>query len=186
MPEAERELELRLVRQAKSGNEDAFGGLYDLYAASIFRFLLGNLANPQEAEDLTTEVFIRVWRALPEYEDAGYPFSAYLFRVARNLLIDTYRSHGRNEPLISIEDAGLEEILQDPEQKLPDPSEYDALHRALQALREDYREVLVLRFLNDLSVEEISVIMNRSEGAVRVLQHRALNAVRNIIGTAGD
>jgi len=76
--------------------------------------------------------------------------------------------------------------LQDPEQKLPDPSEYDALHRALQVLREDYREVLVLRFLNDLSVEEISVIMNRSAGAVRVLQHRALNAVRNIIGTAGD
>lgn len=186
MPEAERELELRLVRQAKSGNEDAFGGLYDLYAASIYRFLLGNLGNPQEAEDLTTEVFVRVWRALPEYEDTGYPFSAYLFRVARNLLIDTYRSQGRKEPLISIEDAGLEEVLPDPEQKLPDPHEYDTLHKALQALREDYREVLVLRFLNDLSVDEISAIMNRSEGAVRVLQHRALNAVRNIIESAGD
>lgn len=186
MAEPDGALESRLVRQAQSGDEAAFGGLYDLHAQAVYRFLLGNISNPQEAEDLTTEVFLRVWKALPDYEESGYPFSAFVFRIARNMLIDRYRSLGRKQPEVSIDEIGLEELLPDPDQKIPDPQAYALLYEALQSVRDDYREVLVLRFLNDFSVEDIAEIMGRSAGAVRVLQHRALSAVRKALARTGE
>jgi RNA polymerase sigma-70 factor (ECF subfamily) len=97
------------------------------------------------------------------------------------MLIDRYRADGRRQPVVSIDDIGLEEVLADPEQKIPDPQEYQTLHTALQSVRSDYREVLVLRFLNDFSIEEIAELMQRSPGAIRVLQHRALAAVRKVL-----
>lgn len=87
---------------------------------------------------------------------------------------------------MSIEETGLEEFLPDPDQEIPDLQDYYLLHEALQSVRDDYREVLILRFLNDFSVEEIAEIMDRSAGAVRVLQHRALNAVRKVLVRSGD
>lgn len=186
MAEPDETLEPKLVRQAQSGDEAAFGELYDLHAQAVYRFLLGNLGTPQEAEDLTTEVFLRVWKALPDYEESGSPFGAFVFRIARNRLIDRYRFLGRQDPEVSIEETGLEEFLPDPDQEIPDLQDYYLLHEALQSVRDDYREVLILRFLNDFSVEEIAEIMDRSAGAVRVLQHRALNAVRKVLVRSGD
>jgi RNA polymerase sigma-70 factor (ECF subfamily) len=181
MVEPDRTVEVALVEKAQNGDEEAFGVLYDQHAQAVFRFLAGNLGNSQEAEDLTTEVFLRIWKALPEYEASGIPFGAFVFRIARNMLIDRYRANGRRQPSVSIEDIGLEEVLADPDQKIPDPHEYQNLHVALQSVRSDYREVLVLRFLNDFSIEEIAELMQRSPGAVRVLQHRALAAVRKVL-----
>ncbi len=186
MPEQDPTREKELVRKAQQGDEDAFGALYQLHAPHIYRFLVANLGNRQEAEDLTTEIFLRVWRAMPEYQESGFPFKSFLFRVARNLLIDVYRSRGRTEMHLSLEETGLDELLPDPDQLLPETGQYEALHRALMSVREDYREVLVYRFLNDLSVEEIAQIMNRSTGAVRVLQHRALAAIRKALTRAGE
>ncbi|MFN2197645.1 MAG: RNA polymerase sigma factor [Anaerolineales bacterium] len=181
MAEPDRAQETHLVQLAQNGDEEAFGALYDQHAQAVFRFLAGNLGNSQEAEDLTTEVFLRIWKALPDYESSGTPFSAFIFRIARNMLIDRYRADGRRQPVVSIDDIGLEEVLADPEQKIPDPQEYQTLHTALQSVRSDYREVLVLRFLNDFSIEEIAELMQRSPGAIRVLQHRALAAVRKVL-----
>lgn len=181
MAEPDRTQETHLVQLAQNGDEEAFGALYDQHAQAVFRFLAGNLGNSQEAEDLTTEVFLRIWKALPDYESSGTPFSAFIFRIARNMLIDRYRADGRRQPVVSIDDIGLEEVLADPEQKIPDPQEYQTLHTALQSVRSDYREVLVLRFLNDFSIEEIAELMQRSPGAIRVLQHRALAAVRKVL-----
>lgn len=181
MVESDWTVEVTLVRKAQNGDEEAFGALYDQHAQAVFRFLAGNLGNTQEAEDLTTEVFLRIWKALPEYESSGSPFSAFVFRIARNMLIDRYRANGRRQPVVSIEDIGLEEVLADPDQKMPDPQEYQSLHVALQSVPTDYREVLVLRFLNDFSIDEIAELMQRSPGAIRVLQHRALAAVRKVL-----
>lgn len=181
MVEPDRTVELVLVQKAQNGDEEAFGALYDQHAQAVFRFLAGNLGNQQEAEDLTTEVFLRIWKALPDYEASGTPFSAFVFRIARNLLIDRYRANGRRQLSVSIEDIGLEEVLADPDQNIPDPQQYQSLHAALQSVRSEYREVLVLRFLNDFSVEEIAELMQRSPGAIRVLQHRAIAAVRKVL-----
>jgi RNA polymerase sigma-70 factor, ECF subfamily len=179
--EAARAQELRLIIKAKRGDREAYGVLYEQHAPLVYRFLVTNTNNVQEAEDLTEEVFIRVWRALAGYEPSEFPFSAFVFRVARNLLIDTYRSQRRIEPPMSIDEHNLDETLADASQALTGKMEFEELYAALQRLREDYREILVLRFIDDLSIDEVSQVMNRSPGAVRVLQHRALAALRKIL-----
>ena len=90
MPDSRIADDARLVKRAKNGDAEAFGRLHDRYAESIFRFLNARLNNRMDAEDLFGEVFLRAWHALPRYRQQGFPFSAYLFRIARNLLIDHY------------------------------------------------------------------------------------------------
>jgi RNA polymerase sigma-70 factor (ECF subfamily) len=181
MSDENRSQELEWIRQAKLGNTDAFGALYSLHAESVYRFLLSNLGDVQEAEDLTEEVFIRVWRAIPSYEEGEFPFTAFVFRIARNLLIDHFRANHRKMISVSIEAENLDESLKDPDATPIYNLEHEELYAALHRLREDYREILVLRFLSDLSIIEISKAMDRSPGAVRVLQHRALAALRKVL-----
>jgi len=167
-----------LVELAQSGDKQAFGVLYDRYANGIFRFIRVQLSDPFEVEDLTSEVFLKAWRFLPRYKERGYPFSAYLFKIARNTLIDHHRkSKGR-----AIQAIGGVYDLPDETSNPGDirlrVEEHQRLYGALQKLRVDYRSVLVLRFINGLHPGEVAQIMGRSEGAVRVLQHRALKAIR--------
>ncbi len=172
IPEETASVESRLVERAQSGDQEAFGELYDRYAQAIFRFLYAQLSHRLEAEDLTSEVFLRAWQSLPTYRERGYPFSSFLFRIARNLVIDRYRrSDWRDLPLEDDQSPGQAAL-----------GEAAAQHRelleSLAQLREEYRLVLVLRFLNGLSPQETARALKRSEGAVRVLQHRALLALR--------
>ena len=87
--------DIQLLKTAQDGNAEAFGELYERYAQRVFRFLYAHLNNQQDAEDLTGEVFLRVWRALGNYKERGVPFLAFLFRIARNALIDHYRRTGK-------------------------------------------------------------------------------------------
>lgn len=170
-----------LVKQAQAGDTDAFGALYERYAQTIFRFLFAQLSNRVDAEDLTSDVFLRAWRSLPRYRERNFPFSAYLFRIARNVLIDHYRLSSREE-ILSTSDVG--DLIDDgasASKIIATKLEHQDLYNNLGKLRENYRTVLVLRFLNELSPQETAQVMKRSEGAVRVLQHRALSALRKII-----
>jgi RNA polymerase sigma-70 factor (ECF subfamily) len=169
-----------LVELAQSGDKIAFGVLYDRYANGIYRFIRVQHPDSVEAEDVTSEVFLKAWRFLPRYKERGHPFSAYLFKIARNTLIDHHRkSKGwaarvtRDLDALPDETAGRGDIGVRVE-------EHQRLFGALQKLRVDYRTVLVLRFINGLAPGEVARIMGRSEGAVRVLQHRALKAIRKI------
>jgi RNA polymerase sigma-70 factor (ECF subfamily) len=167
-----------LVEQAKSGETEAFGVLYERYAASIYRFLCAQLPDDFEAEDLTAEVFLRAWGSLHRYRERGFPFSTFLFKVARNALIDHWRKT-RLDPRRSLDELGdLPARVLGPGELLIGVQDRQDLREALAGLREDYRLVLVLRFINELSSLEVSRVMGRSEGAVRVLQHRALQALR--------
>ena len=96
--------DVQLLEDAQSGNAEAFGELYERHAQKVFRFLYARLDNRLDAEDLTEDVFIRVWRSLPTYRDWGNPFLAYVFRIARNALIDHYRRSGASKQLMSLED----------------------------------------------------------------------------------
>ncbi len=170
-----------LVEKARAGEAEAFGQLYERYAADIFRFLYAHLADRLEAEDLTAEVFLRAWRFLPRYRERGYPFSAFLYRVARNVLIDHRRWLQRQREW-RVRDLPLPpDDEKDPDEKIARQTDHQLLHQALNRLREDYRDVLVLRFLNGCSVAEVAAIMRRSPGAIRVLQHRALKALRSAL-----
>jgi len=186
MPERQHADEARLVQQAQKGDIEAFGQLYEFYAPLVFRFLFSHLDDRLDAEDLTEDVFIRVWEALPGFRVQGVPFGGYLFRVARNALYDHYRRNRRrssgaelNLEWESVQTAG--DFHLDPAESVPRDMEHGELRASLAKLREDYRMVLTLRFLVGLSTEETAVAMRRSAGAVRVLQHRALLSLRQAI-----
>lgn len=173
--------EVQLLNQARKGDSHAFGELYERYAPRVFRFLFAHLDNRLDAEDLLAEVFLRTWRSLPGYQERGLPFAAFLFRVARNLLTDYYRQSGHQRGQVSIEDLSLQDSESSPGEKVNEGFERSELRHYLTQLREDYRSVLVLRFFGELSPEETAQVMGRSPGAVRVLQHRALSALRVIM-----
>jgi RNA polymerase sigma-70 factor (ECF subfamily) len=171
-----------LIDRAKSGDVEAFGELYERYAADIFRFLASQMSSQLDAEDLTEDVFMRAWRYLPRYKDQGHPFSAYLYRIARNAVAEFYRK-AKKTSSVSVDNVVLtdEKQTSNPKQMLSTTQEHQALYEALGELREDYRQVLILRFINGLSPGEIAEAMGKSEGAVRVLQHRALKALRKVL-----
>ncbi len=182
MPDIQEPNDRDLIHQIQRGEVDAFGQLYERYGRDVFRFICAHLGNTQDAEDLTEEVFVRVWRALPRYHEKGVPFRAYLLRVSRNALIDFYRRSRRQGRPVSYEEyQHIPEQQTDLTETLAVRSNRRELVRALAQLREDYREVLALRFLQDLSPQETAHVMQRSAGAVRVLQHRALQALREVL-----
>lgn len=171
--------ESELIEIAKGGEADAFGELYRRYAKIVFRFIYANLNDRFDAEDLTEEVFLRAWRSLSKYRQKGVPFLAYLFKIARNVLIDFYRRAGRSGGHMSIEDKQITDFNPDPGETAILNIEHQEIRNTLTELREDYRTVLVLRFLSGLSPEETGAVMGRTPGAVRILQHRALSALRS-------
>jgi len=163
-----------LVARAQQGDADAFGALYDRYQPDILRYLLHHVRDRETAEDLTQHVFLRAWQAIPRYQQRSVPFSAWLYRMARNRMIDHFRTR---RPTVDI-------ALLD----FPEPAESEArvlaaerrvlLERGLARLSPNHREVLVLRFVLEHSAAEIGAIMGRKEVTVRGLQLRALRALR--------
>lgn len=168
-----------LIRQAQQGDPHAFGDLYEKHAPAIFRYLCAHLGNAMDAEDLTGEVFLKAWQSLPNYVERGVPFLAFLFKIARNTLVDHYRQNHHDEPKAPEE---LDGIKADGSTELSETIgkqiEQQRILRLLRQLKRDYQEVLTLRFISELSPDETASAMNRSAGAVRVLQHRALAALR--------
>ena len=173
-----------LVEKAQAGNVDAFGILYEHYAPAIYRYLSAHLPDHMDAEDLTMEVFLKTWQSISSYRQRGTPFVAFLFRIAHNILIDHYR-RSRNRVQQSMTE--FEDVLKDTN---PGPPEmystrlaHQELLNAMSHIQEDYQTVLILRFLSELSPEETAQVMQRSSGSIRVLQHRALIALRKQIDT---
>ena len=173
-----------LIRKAQRGNPQAFGELYECHAPVIFRYLFAHLDSRMDAEDLTGEVFLKAWQSLPKYDERGVPFLAFLFRIARNVLVDHYRqsnhlSSTAPEELENYKADGHTELIEVVGSRM----EHQRILGVLSRLRPDYRSVLTLRFISELSPEETAQVMERSVGAVRVLQHRALTALRQLITT---
>lgn len=167
----------RLVARAKRGDADAFGELYRRYADSIFRYALSRGLPPADAEDVVSTVFLKAYQSLPGYRERGWPFSAYLYRIARNALVDLYRMERRIDP------GDAEEVQSEAGDAMDDPivrrAEFRELKQAMAGLPEDYQEVIRLRLLLELPTETVALWMGRKEGAVRVLLHRALKALRS-------
>lgn len=181
MPDWQDVEDVQLLQLAQEGQAEAFGELYERYAQVVFRFLYAHVDNRLDAEDLTEEVFLRVWRSLSNYREQGTPFLAFMFRIARNALIDHYRRSARSSQNVSIDEKPIKDHDSDPGEVAISNLENEEIRLVLDQLREDYRTVLILRFMSGLSPEETAESMGRTPGAIRVLQHRALLAVRSLL-----
>jgi len=163
-----------LVARAQRGDVGAFAALYQQYHQVIYRYLRSRLNEAETAEDLTSAVFLRAFESLGSYRQRGWPFSAFLYRVAKNLLVDHFRRQRRERPLEEADTAEAEPV----DGSLEDEAMRKALQRGLEALPQDYQEVIRLRVLLGLPTATVAAWLGRSEGATRVLLSRALERLR--------
>jgi len=170
--------EAGLVQSAKSGDAQAFGRLYDASVDRIYRYIFFRVTDADLAEDLTAAVFLKAWEGLARYRPDG-PFLAWLYTIARNTVIDHYRTRRKS---VSLDQAV---IRQDPgfDAKVDLQDEVDTLKRSMLGLTDEQREVLTLRFIADMETAEIAERMKKSEGAIRALQMRALQALAKVMNT---
>ncbi|MGA9533373.1 MAG: RNA polymerase sigma factor [Anaerolineales bacterium] len=165
-----------LVARAQDGDTDAFGMLYERYVDQIFRYVRTRVSETRDAEDLTESVFVRSFEALDGYEERGHPYTAFLYQVARNVLVDHYRKPEEEQGL---DDVGpLISRSPDLERRIEEDQQVQIIRRAMENLTEDYQEVIRLRVLLSLPTANVAEWLDRSEGAVRVLLYRALKALR--------
>ena len=156
----------------------AFGELYTRYLDAIYRYIYFRVGDTHEAEDLTETVFLKAWQAIPGYRDIGLKFSSWLYRIAHNVVIDFHRKC-RSDPLYQPDCASDEDIEVSAliSNQIRDVEETSTLAQAISKLSEDQQQIILLRFIEGLSHTEISRMMNRTEGACRMLQNRALIAL---------
>ena len=172
--------EARLVERAVSGDPEAFARLYDAYMDRVYRFMLLRVSDSQTAEDLASQVFLKAWEHLDRYEIRGLSFAAWLFKIARNLVIDHYRTKKEAASLDAddaAEPVSLRTVHGDIEQQL----QAEELRSALNRLTEEQKAAVTLKYIEGFTTEEIAQVMGKREGAVRALQMRGLQALAEII-----
>lgn len=168
--------ERTLVSRAITRDREAFGALYDRHVVRVYRHIYYMVGNAAEAEDLAAQAFLQAWEAIERYEIRGAPFVSWLLRIAHNLGVSYLRSRR--------EGAQLPETLVDhgsqrnPEEAVQQQMEGERVREAILGLRDEQRQVIILRFVEDLDYREVAEIVGKSVAAVRVIQHRALNALR--------
>ncbi len=175
------EEEPKIVTRAVKGESEAFGLLYDHYQPQIYRFIILKVGRREEAEDLTHQVFVAAWKSMPNYEDQGYPFSSWLYQIARNQVIDHYRL---KKPDVDLEESHVQEIAStsDTESQVEERLAMGKVQDALRELSQEYQDVIIMRFVEELSVREVAQAVGKSEGAIKVMQHRAIKELKKVLG----
>ena len=173
--------EEQLIRSAVGGDSSAFGSLYDHYQPAIYRFIAVKVSSREEAEDITHHVFLSAWQRVSTYKHRGHPFSSWLYQIARNLVIDHYRSKHDDISLDKIDpDSSI--IPAVAQSDIAVKMQLEKVHGAIKELKADSQDVILLRFVEDLPLKEVSAILKKSEGAVKLLQHRAIKELRKQLG----
>jgi RNA polymerase sigma-70 factor (ECF subfamily) len=170
-----------LVTRAKNGDRSAVALLYQIHSQRIFRYIVTRVPTVADAEDLTAEVFVRMVKGLPNYEISGAPFEAWLYRIATTRVTDFYRDNSRHAH------TELDETWSDsaplPEEQILHNQGLDQLRTALQRLPEDQQLILILRFVERKSHEDVAQILGKSVQAVKSAQHRALIHLTELMGS---
>ena len=174
----------RFVEAAKDGDPEAFGALFDHFYAPVYRYVAARVGRPSDAEDLAQLVFVKALEALPRYELRGVPFGGWLFRLARNVIIDHVRTRREHVTLDIIVQQSTED--DGPDELAALRQDMDSVAFALRRLTPEQREAIQLRFFAGLSAREAAIAMGRQEGTVRGLQFRAIAALRRELGIAPD
>lgn len=174
---------LLLFRIRLQKDPEAFGKLYDLYVSRIYRFVYFKVPSVEDAQDITSETFLKFWNQVQEGASVTH-VGAYLYRIARNLVADHYRT---NQERVSLDaEPEMERLLADAKGlvRIEDTFDLGKVLKALRLLKDEYREAIILRYVDELTTTEISEALGKSPGNVRVLLHRALETLRTIVGGA--
>ncbi len=176
--------EARLIQRAKEGSPAAFAEIYDQYQPAIYRYIFYRVGDVATAEDLTSEVFVRLVEKSHQLVYRGRPLLAWLYTIARNLITDYHRRAGRATmfPLDERLVAGTIDLAKAPDHALTQ----QMLATALARLTEDQRQVILLKFFEGLTNETVARTLGKSIGSVKSLQHRGLAALRRILKPTGD
>jgi RNA polymerase sigma-70 factor, ECF subfamily len=172
----------RLVDKASAGNFEAFGKLYGSYLDQIYRYVFYQVKDKMTAEDITEEVFVKAWKAIGSCKGKGKTFSAWLYRIAHNHMINTLRSM---QKCVSIEQGNMAEF-HDSGLEIEKRLEHQELLELVACLPENQRQVIILKFITGQNNHDIARIMDKREGAIRILQMRALTALRQRLGSEGS
>ncbi len=176
----------QVFSKLKSHDKEAFIKVYDESVNDIYRFVYFKIGSKEEANDITSMVFLKTWNHIQtnSLEDSK-TLRALLYKIARNTIIDHYRETG-NKITASLDDEDNKiEVVDDsltPQDRLDKEANLELIKSKLPLLKEEYREVIIMKFVNDLTLEEISDISGKNRGNVRVLLHRALGALRDLVG----
>jgi RNA polymerase sigma-70 factor, ECF subfamily len=172
---SEMDRQSELVMQAKAGDAEAFGHLYEAYLDRIYRYICFRVTDEQTAEDLISQVFTKAWENLDRYQPSGRPFIAWLYTIAHNTVIDHYRTR---KDTVDIENTvSLASDAPSPHEQVELHFETENLRAALQTLTPEQQQVVVLKFIAGMSTDEIAGQLRKSAGAIRALQMRALQAL---------
>jgi RNA polymerase sigma-70 factor (ECF subfamily) len=176
--------EIRLIQRAKQGDPTAFAELYDRHQPAIYRYIFHQVGNVATAEDLTSEVFVRLVEKIDRFTYRGRPLLAWLYTIARNLVTDHHRRSGRFQSLPL--DERLAADTDAPEETVAQKLAQHRLAAAIIHLTEEQRQVILLRFVEGLDNKTVAQVLGKSIGAVKALQHRALAALRRILEQNGN
>ncbi len=169
-----------LVERAIKRDRTAFTNLYDRYVNQVYRHVYYRVSNQIDAEDITQEAFIKAWKAIDKYKKTGAPFVAWLIAIARNLIADHYKA---KKKLVSLEEAETVSSSAEtgPEAMTEAKLSRDYMRKAVLKLKGGKQKVILMRFIDGFSYREIAKVLNKNEGAIRVIQYRALNDLRQLL-----
>jgi RNA polymerase sigma-70 factor (ECF subfamily) len=177
--------EQRLVERAQAGDASALALLYEGYFDKIYRYVALRVGDTAEAEDITEEVFLKMLEAIGTFRFTGAPFSSWLFRIAHNQVVDHHRRLGRR-PAAALEAADNLPANEDPVSATETRIHLNEFGAALQQVTEAQRQVIALRFGASLSIAEVAQVMGKREGAIKALQHSAVQALRRSLARQGS
>ena len=173
-----------LLVKIKKQDADAFAELYDLYVEKIYRFVYFKVSSVEEAQDITSEVFLKAWNYLQKEETLINNINSFLYQIARNLIIDFYRQRANHE-MVSVDSpsASIHEIA-DPQQNVTSDISRQLASKQVETylarLKDEYKEVVILRYLEGYSTKEIASIVGKKRGNIRVLLHRAIKVMSDM------
>ena len=179
-----------ILKKALKGKKEAFSEIYDFYIIRIFRFIYLKTSSKETAEDLASEVFLRYWKRIKngtkdkdlKKKIANDKIGSFLYKISKNLIIDFYR---KKEVLtVEIDDSIKEKIKDQKQDILADVNakqEVEEMIKTLGKLKDEYREIIILRYVEELSIIEVAEITGKSSGSVRVLLHRAVKALKGAV-----
>lgn len=171
-----------LVEQALKRDKDAFAALYERYVDRVYRHAYYRVGNQSDAEDITGEAFIRAWKAIDKYKRTGAPFIAWLITITHNLIVDHYKSGKARKSQVPLEDVDCAANSDsNPEAVTEANADREHLREAIMKLKGEKQQVILMHFIDGFSYAEIAQALNKSEGAVRVIQCRALSELRHIL-----